>query len=321
MKIKVVLLLVFVSILTLVISSYKEGPDWFGLYECTGATGLYHGCSGSNNGITCHSNTTTLNNVVVELDSAGTRVKTYHPGHTYTVKLSGTNGTGQNLPYFGFQLTSVLLAGYGDTTTVRQGGTWDSTSLPAHVRYQGIGDYALQNNSGYRMAILEQKDSGILATTGTGANGTTYVESFTWHAPAAGTGTILLLGELNAVNHDLTVTNASTPTDFSQHAADTITEGGPAGINSLADNVSGFSVYPTLAIDNITLAFDLREASAVRVTMISMQGQEVKVLLAPEPLGAGPFKRTFDVNGLATGIYLVRLQIGNESLVSKVIKE
>lgn len=315
MKIKVVLLLVFVSILTLVISSYKEGPDWYALYECTGATGLYHGCSGSNNGITCHSNNTTLNNVVIEVDSAGTPVKSYHPGHSYTVKLSGTNGTGQPLPYFGFQLASVRMAGYGDTTTVRQGGTWDSTSLPANVRYQAIGSIALQTNSGFNMAILEQ-DSAIPATSGNGGNGTTYVESFTWHAPPAGTGTVLMLGELNAVNHDLTVTG-----DYSQHAVDTITEGGPAGINSLTDNLSGFSVYPTLSYDNITLAFDLKEASAVSVTMISLQGQEVKVLLSNEPLGVGSFKRTFDVNGLATGIYLVRLQIGNESQVSKVIKE
>ena len=139
MKIKVVLLLVFVSFMTLFISSYKEGPDFYGLYECTGATGYSQGCSGSSHGVTCHSNLTTQNNVVLELDSAGVRVKSYYPGKTYTIKLSGTNGTGANLPYFGFQLTSVLLAGAGNTATVRPAGTWDSATITGNVHYLQAG--------------------------------------------------------------------------------------------------------------------------------------------------------------------------------------
>jgi hypothetical protein len=52
-----------------------------------------------------------------------------------------------------------------------------------------------------------------------------------------------------------------------------------------------------------------------------MQGQVVKTLVGEESLGEGTFKRSFEINGLSTGIYLVRLQIGNSSVVSKVVKD
>jgi hypothetical protein len=321
MKIKFVLFVVLASFLTL-FSSYNEGPDLMGPEECTGATGTTQGCSGSwthgsgsTHGITCHSNITSSNNVVVELDSAGTAVKSYYPGHSYTVKLSGTNNTGQNLPKFGFQLTAVLLAGSGDSLNVRQAGTWDSSAISGNVKYYSTGPITCGTCSAFNIPVIEHTTQ-IPATTGSGANGSTYVESFTWSAPASGTGTVVLYGIINAVNNDQTVTG-----DYSQNATDTIREAIVSGINEVTDNVSSFSVYPTLADDNVTLSFDLKEASAVSVTMFSMQGQEVKALLSQESLGAGSFKRTFDVSGLATGIYLVRLQIGNQSLIAKVIKE
>ena len=315
MKIKLLLALVFVSFLTLVISSYKEGPDYNGFYECTGATGVASGCSGTNGGVTCHSNNTTSNNVVIELDSAGSPVKSYYPGHTYTVKLSGTNGTGANLPYFGFQITSVFLAGAGAQGTVQPAGTWDSAAVPSNVRYMQAGPQSCGTCSGYNIPVIEH-NTQIPATSGSGGNGTTYVESFTWSAPPHGSGTVLLLADLNAVNDDQTVTG-----DYSQAARDTITEAVATGISTINTDLSGFSVYPTLMNDNVTLSFNVKEASNVSVSLVSMEGQTVRTFMTQESLGQGSFKRTFNVDGLSTGVYLVRLQIGNSSLVSKVVKE
>lgn len=315
MKIKLVLFLTSLIFLTFIISSYIIGPDYAGFYECTGATGLYQGCNGSHNGITCHANATTDNNVVIELDSAGTPVKSYYPGGTYTIKLSGTNGTGANLPYFGFQITSVLLAGAGAQGTVQPAGTWDSTAIPSNVRYLQAGPQSCSTCSGYNIPVIEH-NTQIPATSGTGANGTTYVETFQWSAPAAGTGTVLLLGVINAVNDDQTVTG-----DYNQSARDTVTEAVTTGINNISSDLSGFAVYPTLMNDNVTLSFTVKEASSVSITLVSMEGQTVKTFISQESLGLGTFKRTFDVNGLSAGIYLLRVQIGNESLVSKVVKE
>jgi hypothetical protein len=73
--------------------------------------------------------------------------------------------------------------------------------------------------------------------------------------------------------------------------------------------------------DNITISFDLKDAAAVSASLISMEGKTVKTLMTQESMGTGAVKRSFDVNGLASGIYFVRLKIGNSSIVSKVVKE
>jgi hypothetical protein len=313
MKIKVLLFLVFTAFLSLIISSYREGPAYYAGYDCTGATGSRIGCGGGG----CHG-TTSSNSVTIELDSAGIAVQSYYPGVAYTVTISATNGTGATLSHFGFQMASVLLAGAG-TSTPMQGGTWDSITLPSNVKYTPAGPLSCQTCSGWPIPIVEHS-AAISATTGSGANGTTYVESINWTAPVQGTGTVLLYGVLNAVNYD-----GQQSRDYAQVAlADTITEAVPAtntGLNALAAYANGVSVYPILMNDNVTVAFDLKRASIVSIDLISMQGQIVKTFLAQEPLSTGAFKRSYDVDGLAAGVYMIRMQIGNAWSVIKLIKE
>jgi hypothetical protein len=315
MKVNLYVFLVFASLFTLFLSSYREGPAYWGGIDGAGATGSSLGCS---NGGGCHG-ATSSNNVVIELDSVGIPVQSYYPGLTYTVKISATNSTGATLSHFGFQMASVLLSGAG-TSTAAQGGTWDSITLPASVKYTIAGPMTCQVCSGWPIPIVEHS-TAIPATTGTGANGTTYVESINWTAPPQGTGTVLLYGVLNAVNYDGGVRG-----DYAQVAlADTITEAIPAtthtGINALSAYISDFTVYPTLMNDNVTVAFDLKQASAVRVELLSMQGQVVKTLVSQEQIAAGIFRQSYNVNELSAGVYLCRLQIGGAWAVSKVVKE
>ena len=272
MKVKVLLSLVFISFLSLTISSYREGPAYWNGSDCTGATGSRVGCGGGG----CHGSTAS-NNVVIELDSAGVPVNRYFPGMSYVVKISATNATGQTLPDFGFQICS-----------------------------------------GWPIPIVEHK-AAIQATTGTGTNGTTYVESINWTAPAHGTGTVLLYGVLNAVNHD-----GQQSGDYGQAAiADTITEGviSHNGINAISSYLNGFTVYPTLMNDNVTVAFDLKQSSDIKIEMLSMQGAVVKTILPQQSIATGSFRQSYDVKELSSGIYLVRLQTGGASIVSKVVKE
>jgi hypothetical protein len=72
---------------------------------------------------------------------------------------------------------------------------------------------------------------------------------------------------------------------------------------------------------NVTVAFDLKETAAVSAQLISMQGQLVKTLMSDESLSAGNINRSYDVNGISAGIYFVKLQIGNSSVVTKVVKQ
>lgn len=291
------LLLVFAVSMSLVLSSYRDGAENHANYDGTGATGV-SGCS-------CHVATTGLG-TTVELDSAGVPVTSYIPGASYSVKISATNGTGGTLGSFGFQLATVLAAG-GGTSAPTHIGTW-GTTLPTNVR--------LTAGTGRQIPVIEQS-AAITATTGTGGAGTTYVESIPWTAPAAGTGSIQIYGVVNAVTgldvQFLCSNQAATPV--------TITEAVPSGINQLSDKLSGFNAYPSLMNDNVTVSFDLKESSATSISLISLQGQEVKTLMNQESVSEGSFKRSFNVSGLAAGVYLLRLQIGNASVVSKVVKD
>jgi Secretion system C-terminal sorting domain len=206
-KITLVFAVLFFS---LVLSSYRNGAGGNG-YDCTGAEGAGAGASGAAcSGGGCHGSTTSLG-VTVELDSAGTAVTSYHPGVAYTVKITGTNSTGSTLPKFGFQLATVTAASAG-TSTAAQAGTWGTVTSPVQNTSTG--------SSGLNIPIIEQR-SAITATSGTGGSGTTYTESISWTAPAAGTGSIMLYGVINAVNGDGNASSA----DKSQTATPvTITE-------------------------------------------------------------------------------------------------
>ncbi|MBS1586169.1 MAG: T9SS type A sorting domain-containing protein [Bacteroidetes bacterium] len=179
--------------------SYKTGPANNG-YDCTGAeTGLGNptGCAGAG----CHGNTATTGiTLAVEVDTVGgTPVTQYKPGVTYTIKISGTNTTANILPKYGFQ--AAVIKGSAAVQTPVNAGTLQQAGLPAGVAYRSA-------SPGNYVCNIVEHSSPLNPTTGTGGNGTTYVQSFTWTAPAAGTGTVSVWAVLNAVNNDLTNSSA-----------------------------------------------------------------------------------------------------------------
>ena len=186
MKHKIVFFL-FLAALAYIFSNYTAGAASQNGTDGTGASGS-SGCS-------CHGSGNV--NTVVELDSAGVPVTSYHPGMAYTVKISGSNGTGSSsLSAFGFQVAVVKASGAG-TGSAAQAGTW-GTTLPTNVQ-----NTTAASGWGGNFDIIEQS-SQITATTGTGGNNnaTTYVESIPWTAPAAGTGSVKLYGVINGVNNN-----------------------------------------------------------------------------------------------------------------------
>lgn len=317
MKLKILSLLALTVFLSLVISSYKEGPDHYAGYDCTGAAGTNSlaqtGCSGSIGGQSCHGSTTS-NHVVIELDSANVPVKQYFPGMRYTIKISGRNGTSHNLGFFGFQMASVMLAGSGDSANSMQAGTWDSLAIPLGVQYEGAG-FCCPTSAYWNHAIIEH--SHALGIVGSGGTGAAYADSVLWTAPATHTGTIVLYGALNAADGDGTQAG-----DYAQAAApDTIREAYPTGINEILGNIPGLKIYPTLMNNQLTVAFLQSKESAVSLSLVNINGQEVLSLMNAQAVGSGEFSRSFDVNGLAQGVYLVKIQVGGSMAVSKVVKQ
>ncbi len=181
-------------------SSYSAGPGT-NSYDCSGAD--VNSGSGNPNGCTnCHGTTATPGiTFTIEIDSAGTAVSTspatghYTPGYTYTVKITGTNTTTSSLPKWGFQVAATV--GAVAATSPVNAGVFQSTGLPAGVHYV----VAPGSTSSFFANVVEH-DTKLSPASGTGGTGTVYTESFTWTAPAAGTGVVSIFGALNAVNND-----------------------------------------------------------------------------------------------------------------------
>jgi len=178
---KRILLFVFIAAVSVILYGYRSGAAANAGIDGTGASGG-GGCG------SCH-NSGSTDGVKVELDSAGIAVTSYHPGTAYTVKISGTNGSTSTLPKFGFQVTVVKASGAGSNPA--DAGTWGT--MPGSVQLTTAA------SSGLTESIVEQR-AAITATSGTGANGTTYAESIPWTAPAAGTGSVVIYGVVNEVN-------------------------------------------------------------------------------------------------------------------------
>ncbi len=92
------------------------------------------------------------------------------------------------------------------------------------------------------------------------------------------------------------------------------------GINDLATTI-GLNVRPSLVNDHMTLSFDLKEASTVSISALSIQGQEIKAMVDREAMGSGAFERSFDMTALPTGIYLIKVQTNNGYAISRIVKE
>ena len=180
------LYLIVICAIGLIVSGYTGGAANHNI-EGTGAeTGLGNS-AGCGNG--CHTAATTTT-VTIELDSAGIPTTRYKGGMNYTVKITGKNTSTTSLPKFGFQLGSIV--GSSASATPVNAGTW-ATPYPAGTQY------VAPKAGKFVVGVMEQT-AALAATSGTGGNGTTYVRTFNWTAPASGTGTISFWGVLNAVN-------------------------------------------------------------------------------------------------------------------------
>jgi hypothetical protein len=95
---------------------------------------------------------------------------------------------------------------------------------------------------------------------------------------------------------------------------------------NVVTNVSGISnptlaqiskIYPNPASDISRIAFNVLEPGEVNVFVSDAAGRKVATLVN-ESLSFGPYEESLDVSGLAPGMYLVTVQIGNSSVTQKL---
>ncbi len=283
---KVVLLLPICGIFAyLTLSSHISGQSG----NCTGSPSAQTGCG------SCHgSSATTGITVAFELDSAGTPVTRYKPGMAYTLKVTGTNTTLNNLPKFGFQLAMVM----GTGTT--QAGTFGTMA-------------AGQGTHGSGTLTIVGQTSALATSTGTGSTNSTYTYTVNWTAPVAGSGTVTAYSVINAVNGD----GRDASSDKWNTGSASFTEL-PAAANTSAATIdlASFSMYPNPVADALSIQFSQNGAYQIAIVDLNGHVMHTEVFEA----GNNAMATTLNTANWAKGMYYVTVLTNGLSKTSSVVK-
>ncbi|MCD4728302.1 MAG: carboxypeptidase regulatory-like domain-containing protein [Pirellulales bacterium] len=84
------------------------------------------------------------------------------------------------------------------------------------------------------------------------------------------------------------------------------------------DNYNLVSAYPNPFNPSTTLEFTVHQPSAVEIAVYNVLGDRV-MIIENDYLQAGTYTRTFNGNGLASGLYLINLQTGTETSTLRVL--
>jgi hypothetical protein len=211
-----------------------------------------------------------------------------------------------NLPNGGFVITQI-----GSSTPI--------TSYKADTTYNVKLSYTGSGAARHGFQATCEKTSGGFAgsfTAGTGNKvvSTNYIThssapsitspnwSFTWTAPASGSGSVTLYGVIRKDNSAIYKTTTT--------LTETVTGGG-SGINSM--NTLHAVVYPNLVSNELNITTCTTDKCVINI--FSLNGTLVKQF---ETINAN---NTFNVTDLNAGIYLVKISANSKSSTIKLVKQ
>lgn len=234
----------------------------------------------------CHNTgTVTINdNVANRIFTFDTGQTKYLPGQTYTIsyKVMGPANVG-------FSAT-VLKA--SDKTAAGTMAAIDSTQCKPLAHASGRQYMNHMNGS---------------------STGGSKTYTFSWTAPAAGTGDVTFY--FASISGD---GNDDMDNDTMYLNSYTLTEGSSTGLNVNSAKVA-VNVFPNPATDRIEVALSNAAAGETSVSLISLDGKSV-VELMNTTIAAGAQSFSFDVNGKVTsGVYFVRVNNNGKVLTEKVL--
>ncbi|MFY9308040.1 MAG: choice-of-anchor V domain-containing protein [Bacteroidia bacterium] len=133
--------------------------------------------------------------------------------------------------------------------------------------------------------------------------------SFDWTAPAAGSGDVTFYGSFNATN-----SNSTTTGDAITLSSLVVPENLSTGIEALAASVS-VAVYPNPFVDDVFIKNSANEAAMMDVSVIDINGKVVKSV---SQLKSGA---SVNLQELATGVYTVRIETPEGTLIKRITKK
>lgn len=204
----------------------------------------------------------------------------YVPGQTYTVTATNTEPEGTR---FGFEVSPQDITGKLLGTIV----------LTDTVRTKLVGD------------------SKYITYTANGVDGLGWNSwTFDWIAPQAGTGDVVFYGAFNS-NF-----NGHKDGDHTFLSTLRVKETGTAGVNDMAKNIRGISVYPNPVDNMFEMNFTVERSCTVTVDIIDISGKQVTRLMSEKQ--DGQVTKQFSLAAIPSGNYLIRLQAGGQTVTEKI---
>jgi PKD repeat protein len=93
---------------------------------------------------------------------------------------------------------------------------------------------------------------------------------------------------------------------------------GASSVNPVNIALPELSLWPNPATDRVNLSFGLQEAAEVSVHITDLQGRTVQLLNAGQ-MSAGEQSLEMNTTGIASGLYLARVQLGEQVVVKKLL--
>lgn len=137
---------------------------------------------------------------------------------------------------------------------------------------------------------------------------------YKWTAPASGTGTVTFYYSYNTANDD------NNPTGDVIYKGSVSIEALLSGVEDISTKVADLNIFPNPISSQFSISFDLKEADNVSAQLYSLDGKLMKELIN-EKMNSGNVNQQFDVNDLAAGIYLVKLNVGGATITKKIVKQ
>lgn len=217
---------------------------------------------------------------------------TYTPGTSYNIAFLIQLTAGPNFPFYGFQIVSL-------TNDSAKAGTMIATNV----------NTTKVNTS--------QLITGNREYMGHRNAGSTKNWTFQWTAPAAGTGPVTFYYCFNVASVDTLIPQEPEGEIYCNSI--TIQEGTGTGIESISDKISALNIFPNPVSDEVGLSFDLKQAEKVSAQFYSLNGKLSRELFN-ENASEGYFSRSYKMNDIPSGIYLLQLNVGNTSVTKKIVK-
>ena len=249
-------------------------------------------------------------------------------GATPTGQCSGCHSGGSSTPTLSLS-SSPAFGGSGNSLTYVAGTTYTIT-------VKGVGSYS---KYGMNLEIINSQSTTQSAVAMFGTFGTAVTSnckiyttsqttpyppcvshssasttsfSFKWTAPSTGTGYIY--GNVLGCNGD-----GGTGGDKVSGVTGITLTLATSGINQHSDIANELSLFPNPATDNVRITYTLRERSAVSVKLFNLNGELVADLLnETQEVGIQNSDARLP-NGLAKGLYMVKLTVNGQQSTQKLM--